>query len=386
MRGWLAWLFVLVGQLAASSVLGQTCVPDELLVKFREGTPAAVRSAVHQALGGTVRDRVSALDVEVIGLPGRITRAQAARLYARQAAVEYAEPNGIYTPTGTPSDPSFNQQWGLNRIQAPQAWDVTQGDAGVSIAILDSGIAMDHEDLAPKIAASQNFTPTPSEDDVYGHGTHLAGIAAAVTDNGVGVAGVGFRCSLLNGKVSLDNGASNDKAVANGILWAVSAGARVILMSFGSETPSATVERAINTAWNSGVVLVASAGKAGTSAPVYPAAYENCIAVASTDPGDGKQGTSGWGAWVDVAAPGVGIFSTLPNQPTVWGQGYGTAGGTSQAAAFVAGLAGLIWSSGGGSNAAVRARLESTCDPIAGTGQFWVHGRINAARAVGAIQ
>jgi thermitase len=358
-----------------------------VLVKFRPGTPAALRAAVHTALGGIVCGQVRALDVDVVGLRQGLKPAQAAALYARHTSVEYAEPNLIYTATGVPNDPSYGQQWGLERIQAPLAWDITQGTAGVSVAILDSGIAQDHEDLTGKIIANQVFSPSGTPEDLFGHGTHLAGIAAAITDNGIGVAGVGSRCSLLNAKVSLDDGRSNSRAVADGIIWAADNGARVICMSFSAPTPSPTVENAVSYAWNRGVVLVASAGRDGNSTPVYPAAYEECIAVAATDPGDQRLSTSGFGPWVDVAAPGVGILSTLPNQTNFFRQtGYGTASGTSQATAFVAGLAGLVWSSPfGGSNAAVRARIEATCDSIAGTGQFWAHGRINAARAVGAV-
>jgi thermitase len=179
--------------------------------------------------------------------------------------------------------------------------------------------------------------------------------------------------------VALDDGRTNATALANGIRWAADAGARVICMSLGSDQNSRAVEEAVDYAWSRGVVLVSSAGKSGTSAPSYPAAYENCIAVAATDPNDQRMSSSHFGPWVEVAAPGAGIFSTTPS-------GYGVMGGTSQAAAFAAGVAALIWSSGGGSNIAVRARLEATCDPIAGTGSSWVHGRINAARAVGAIQ
>jgi thermitase len=390
MRGWLAGLFVLGGLLAGSAASGETCVPDELLVKFRPGTSPQARSMIHRAMGAGVRNRVQGLDVEVVGLPHGLTPARAATLYARHSSVQYAEPNGYFTPTSIPSDPSYGQEWGLERIQAPAAWDVTAGRPDVRIAILDSGIDMSHEDLAGKIVASENFTPTSTRSDRYGHGTHVAGIAAAATNNGVGIAGVGFNCSLMNVKVYYNEGAAiraTFSAYAEGITWAASNGARVILMSFGTPTPSATVEDAVNFAWNRGAVLVASAGNNGTANLYYPAAYENCIAVAATDANDGKPSWSGFGPWVDVAAPGVGIFSTLPNEENSFNQqGYGSLNGTSQAAAFVAGLAGLVWSAGGGSNAAVRARIESTCDPIAGTGQFWVHGRINAARAVGAIQ
>jgi thermitase len=388
MRGWLAGLLVLAGLLAEGAVWGQTYVPDELLVKFRPGTSTQARNIVHRALGVVVRDRVPALDVEVVGLPPGLTPARAAAAYARNVAVQYTERNTICVPTGVPSDPGFPQEWGLTKIQAPQAWDVTQGSAGVTIAILDSGIAQEHEDLSTKIVGNQIFSASGTEDDRYGHGTHLAGIAAAITDNGIGIAGVGFRCSLLNVKTAQDDGRSASSVVAKGITWAADSGADVICMGFGSPQPSQAVEDAVNYAWTRGAVLVASAGESGSAAPNYPAAYEHCIAVAATDPGDQKTGTSGFGPWVDVAAPGVGIYSTLPNQSNHFGQqGYGSGSGTSHATAFVAGLAGLVRGSPfGTSNAAVRAHIEATCDRIPGTGQFWTHGRINAARAVGAIQ
>jgi thermitase len=389
MRRWLAWLLVLLGLLVTPAAFGQECVPNELLVKFRPGTSTQARAVVHRSMGAIVRERIRTLDVDVVSLPHGLAPSRAAAFYARSAYIEYAEPNGIYLPTGVPSDPSYGQEWGLDHIQAPQAWDIAQGRSDIAIAILDSGIAQDHEDLASKVTFNEDLTDSNSgEDDVYGHGTHLAGIAAAVTDNGVGIAGVGFRCSLINIKVALDDGSSNDKVVAQGILDATRAEAKVICMSFGSSSRSETVERAINIAWNNNVVLVASAGNGGGSAPYYPAAYENCIAVASIGPNDQKAGDSNFGPWVDVAAPGVGILSTLPNRPNAFRrQGYGTVSGTSQAAAFVAGLAGLVWSSpSGGSNSAVRARIEATCDQILGTGEFWARGRINAARAVGAIQ
>src|SRR6266542_2597503 len=126
MRRWLAGLFVLVAQLVASTAFGQGYVPDELLVKFKPGTPPSVQASLHRALGATVRDELRAVGVEVVALPKDTAPMQAAALYARSAAVQYAEPSPIFTSTGVPSDPSYPQEWGLDRIQAPAAWDVAQ--------------------------------------------------------------------------------------------------------------------------------------------------------------------------------------------------------------------------------------------------------------------
>jgi len=171
-------------------------------------------------------------------------------------------------------------------------------------------------------------------------------------------------------------------------------GAKVINLSLGGG-PSRTVQRAVNYAWNAGAVLVCAAGNSGTSQRTYPAAYPNCIAVAATDQTDRKAGFSSYGAgWVDVAAPGVNIVSTMQDNWSwcylCWGEGYyegyDALSGTSMATPFVAGLAALVWASGlCATNACVRNRIESTADhPIPGTGTYWARGRINYARAVGA--
>ena len=214
-------------------------VPNELLVKFRPGTPARVQAGVHHATGAAVRGELAALDVEVVTLPAGTDPQQAASVYAHDPNVLYAEPNYLSVANSTPNDPSFAQQWGLSKIQAPLAWNVTQGREDISIAIVDSGIDLSHEDLGAKIVASQNFSTSDTDDDNYGHGTHLAGIAAAITDNGLGIAGLGSRCTLINAKVDEDNGAARSSAVAQGIAWAANSWAKVICMAVSALPPPA---------------------------------------------------------------------------------------------------------------------------------------------------
>ena len=364
---------------------------NRILVKFRPGTPPDAAAELHRQLGARVVGSVSRLGVDVVetqagDLPARISA------YQRDPRVEYAEPDyraeayavGVRASV-TPNDTYFNKQWGMVKVQAPDAWGVTTGSKEVEIAILDTGIDQDHEDLSAKIVANQNFTGSNTADDLYGHGTHVAGIAAAITNNGKGVAGLGYDSSLMNVKVLDDSGSGYYSWVANGIIWAADNGAKVINMSLGGSSPSKTLESAVNYAWGKGVVLVAAAGNNGSAGRSYPAYYQNCIAVAATDSSDKKASWSNFGNWVDVAAPGVDIFSTMTDHPSILSNsaGYGTLSGTSMATPHVAGLAALVWATPyGTSNSAVRARIEKNADRIAGTGRYWTYGRINAYKAV----
>ncbi len=368
---------------AAGEGNGRDFASDRVLVKFKPGVDEVARQMVHRKHGGVVVGEIAGLGIQVVKVPPGKALGKV-RDYGREAAVEFCEPDFVAYALEVPNDPYFGEQWGMTKVEGPEAWDVTTGESAVRIAILDTGVDQDHEDLMAKIVSNKNFSTSNTVDDRYGHGTHVAGIAAAATNNGKGVAGLGYDCAIMNVKVLDDKGSGYYSWIANGIIWAADNGARVICMSLGGRSGSSTLQSAVNYAWSKGVVIVAAAGNNGNSNPVYPAYYSNCIAVAATDQNDAKASWSSYGSWVDVAAPGVAIYSTLPNHSNSIGMlNYGSLSGTSMATPHVAGLAGLVWASlYGTSNADVRSRIESTCDAVPGTGSYWRYGRINAYRAV----
>jgi thermitase len=355
---------------------------QQILVKFRPGTDLPDVAQIHRRLGGQVRETIPDIGVQVVTVPkGQAT--ERVKAYRANAQVAYAEPDFVAEAMGNPDDPLFGNQWGMVTVQAAQAWNVTTGSSDITIAILDTGVDLDHPDLASKIISNINFSGSNTTDDVYGHGTHVAGIAAAITNNGIGVAGLGYSCNIMNVKVLGDNGAGTYSAIAVGIIWAADNGAQIINLSLGGSDASSTLEDAINYAWSKGVVVVAAAGNNGNTVPVYPAYYANCIAVAATDANDEKPLWSNYGDWVDIAAPGRDIYSTLKDGS------YGYKSGTSMSTPHVAGLAALVFTTvsdtngDGKLNDEVRSRIEATCDDIGVTGIG--HGRINAARAVGTV-
>ena len=358
--------------------------PDRILVKFKPVTHESTKAFLHRWHGGRVIDVIPELDVHVVQIPENRVR-QKLRAYQREPWIEYAEPDYVARAFFEPSDPGFENQWGPIKIQAPEAWDLTEGSSEVRIAICDTGIDQNHEDLTGKIVANKNFTSSRSVDDKFGHGTHVAGIAAAVTDNGRGIAGVGFNSRLMNVKVLGDDGSGYYSWVVKGITWAANNGAKVINLSLGGAVGSGTLLSAINYAWGKGCVIVTAAGNDGSGNPSYPAYYDNCIAVAATDSTDGKASFSNHGFWVDVAAPGVDIYSTLPNHKHQLGQrNYGILSGTSMAAPHVAGVAALVWSTEYGTdNETVRDRIESTTKKAGTMFSNYNIGRVNAYRAVG---
>jgi thermitase len=356
--------------------------PQQILVKFKPDVTLPEAAQIHRQLGGQVKETIADIGVQVVTVPNGQAEKKA-KAYSLNARVAYAEPDFVAEALGSPDDPWFANQWGMVKIQAPQAWEVTTGSPTINIAILDTGVDQDHPDLAGKLIGNINFSNSATVDDVYGHGTHVAGIAAAMTDNAIGVAGLGYTATIMNVKVLSDVGAGAYSWIASGIIWATDNGADVINMSLGGPSDSSALEDAINYAWSKGVVVVAAAGNNGDSTPMYPAYYTNCMAVAATDSLDRLAGWSNYGDWVDVAAPGVSIVSTINNG------GYGIMSGTSMASPHVAGLAALVFTTvsdangDGNLNDEIRLHIEANCDDIVLSGIGY--GRINAARAVGSV-
>lgn len=237
-----------------------------------------------------------------------------------------------------PDDPYYDKQWALEQTDITRLWELAESNTEVLVAILDTGIDCNHEDLKDKVTAEINLTDSPSVNDINGHGTHISGIIAANIGNGIGVAGLSPSCKILNVKVADDYGFCNAQTVANGIIWAVNNGANVINISLEIRNPSMDLERAVNYAWNHGVLVVAAAGNQGNALATYPAYYDNCIAVSAVKPDGSLAPLSIYGDWVDVVAPGYNIYSTLPDNT------YGYETGTSFATGYITGLTAILLS------------------------------------------
>ena len=379
-------------------------IPGQIMVKFRDNGAAAGVLRQHGLSEGT---GIGSTGAQLIKVPAG-KELPLIEALSRNPAVEYAEPDQIVT--AATADEYSPRQYALHNegqsftnttgslsvaggtldadVDAVDAWNVSTG-GGIKVAVLDSGVTSDNKDITPNVVARANFSNGKAGEDNYGHGTHVAGIVAATANNTIGVAGVCPGCTILDGKVLNDSGVGSSSSLANGINWSVSNGAKVINMSLGVRA-SRTLETAVNNAWNKGAVLVAAAGNGGNQTKIYPGAYPNVIAVAATDNNDAKASFSTYGAsWVDVAAPGVNVYSTFPNHPFVLGtqnnrsQGYDVGNGTSMSSPIVAGVAALAWSShAGATQKSVRENVERTADKISGTSTYWAHGRVNANNAV----
>jgi len=374
---------------------GHEARAGSLIVKYRRGTDQRARQAAAQSVGAVAAEKLLLPDTERIQVrPGALGQAMAA--LKGRADVEYVEPDYISRATFTPNDPRFPEMWGMAKIKAPQAWDATRGSVAIKAAVLDCGVfepgsstftapdgQVGHPDLRNnKVVDRRDFTSSPNgPDDYCNHGTHVAGTVAANTNNGVGVVGVGFNTSLMNGKVLDDSGSGTTTMVSNGIVWATDNGAKVINMSLGGTSGcTITQQTAVDYAWSRGVVVVVAAGNNGTGTPSNWSVRNYTLAVAATDSNDVKASFSQYHATqVEVAAPGVGILST-----DYLGGYDGTFNGTSMATPHVAGLAGLVWArlGAGATNQAVVDCIKNSADRISGTGTFWSHGRINAQAAM----
>ena len=347
--------------------------PGTILVKF---AVSAAGSTIIRAEG----DRsvgVTANGVHIVGLaPGRAIGERVAA-YNRRPGVIYAEPNFIRSiDLAAPNDPSYGSQWALGAVRAVGGWSVFPGSyvpaPGLKIAVADTGVDSSHPDLAAKVDTGNGARCTtgmcvanPALDD-HGHGTHVAGITAAATNNGVGIAGVGFPSMIIPVKVLSASGSGTDASVASGILWASSHGARVINLSLGGYGFSLTICNAVAAATAAGSLVVAAAGNDGSSSPLYPAACPGAIGVAATASDGSSPAFSNWGSPnVFVSAPGAAIYSTYW---TGAGSSYATLSGTSMATPHVAGLASLLFGQVPGRTVTdVKQTLARTADKIGAT-------------------
>lgn len=368
----LATLYIIVPPVSSQESDQST---DQVLVKFKQNVSETDQQKTIEGLTITRERKVERLNIQVVKTSKDQVAAVVQKL-KQNPKVEYAEPDFKAQAFEDPNDSYYSQQWGLPKIKAVEGWAVSLGSSDVDIAIVDTGVDSTHPDLSGKVVSRANFT-TDSDADGNGHGTHVAGIAAALTNNNQGIAGVNGNSRLISVKVLDNSGSGYYSWIANGITWAVDNGAEVINLSLGGSSSSQALQDAINYASSKGVVIVAAAGNSSSSGASYPAYYSPVLAVAATDSNDNKASFSNYGSWVDIAAPGVSIISTYKG-------GYSKLSGTSMASPFVAGLAGLVkgqhpdWS-----NNQVRNQIESTADKIAKTGSYWMNGRINVCKAVG---
>ena len=335
-------------------------VPNEVLVKFKSHFSAETAEATITAYDSTKIKRIPWINVYQIQIPDYTTVEEMIFVLSQNPDVEYAEPNFIGHITVTPNDAFFHWQYALYNsgqeiwdngprgtpradIKATEGWEETTGVESVIVAVLDTGVDMLHPDIDEKIqSAGRDFVNDDYDaTDDHWHGTHVAGIIAAESNNGRGIAGIAWNCKILPVKVADAQGDVPNSALIDGIVWAADNNAAVINISL-VDFPSQSLEEALHYAYEKNIVIVASAGNDG--GPVrYPAAYdEYCLAVAATDYNDNNPGWSNFGPQVDVAAPGVSILSLVPTRsrpefPYDWSKD-----GTSMAAPHVSGLAALI--------------------------------------------
>lgn len=318
-----------------------------LLVHFAKDATPEMRDAVVAEMGGEEIAWMPQIGVAEIRMPIRSVAAVAALPSMANGSVTYAEVNSVVSATYTPGDPDFGDEmmsYGLHDVEALQAWDIVTGSHEIVIAVIDSGILLAHPEFAQRLVDGYDFVNEDNvPDDDSGHGTHVAGIIAAALDNGEGVAGVCPDCLLMPVKVLNENNLGSWSQLAQGILFAVDNGARVLNLSLGASIPSETLASSIDYAIESGAIVVAAAGNLGSSRPFYPAALDGVIAVGATTSRGTRWAKSDFGNYIDMVAPGDLIYSTYHDLNNIY-RGYTYMSGTSMAAPFVSGVAGLLLS------------------------------------------
>jgi subtilisin family serine protease len=355
---------------AADESSASAPTPDAYIVTFVRGTTDAAAQATLAAAGATVHSRIAPLRMYSVTLAAADVDALTAD--PRVARVEQDLPRDV---AGTPDDTDYPSQWALPRIGWEDVYGNVTPTGSAKVAVLDTGVDASDPDLDAAglvVPGTSVLDGSDGRADPNGHGTAMAGIVAAETGNGAGIAGVAYAgVSVMPVTVLGADGTGQDSDVIQGVVYAADHGADVILMSFSNPGFSESLQDAIDYAWDKGAVLVAATGNDGSSAPTFPAGDRGVIGVASTDANDLLSPTSNYGSAAFLAAPGDGIASVN-----------GTVTGTSASAAIVAGAAALMKASSlGATNGVIVSRLARNAD-AAGTTAETGNGRVNLARAI----
>jgi subtilisin family serine protease len=370
-------------------------LPDGMsrkIVVFKSGTGETAKETVIRRSGATKIRSLSLVNAVAI-----ITSPTSEVALLERSEVVRIDPDAIVTTQAKPPSPpgqdkkpkpepepepqpAQQEPWGITHIEAPDAWGISMG-SGIKMAILDTGIQLDHPDLKTNIKGGINIInsqKSPADDN--GHGTHVAGIIGAL-DNDIGVVGVAPDVQLYAVKVLNKQGSGYVSDIISGLTWCIDNGIDVVNMSFGSSTDVKAFREAVKAAHNAGMVLVAAAGNSGPKMDTvsYPAKYVEVIAVSATDSEDSIASFSSRGSEIELAAPGVTIKSTYT------GSSYKVFSGTSMAAPHVAGVAALVWADNGRlTNEGVRSVLHEAATELGTPGRdsYYGFGLVNAYRAV----
>ncbi|MBK4735215.1 S8 family serine peptidase [Noviherbaspirillum pedocola] len=381
-------LALLLSLLGCGAVISASAAPaaseqwakGRILVMPRAGLPEQALAAIAGTVGGHAR-KVGQSDLHIVDLPAGASETAAVQHLSQNPHIQFAELDRKVSAKFTPNDPYFGSEWHLAKVNAPSAWDTTQG-AGVTIAILDSGVDGSHPDLVPNLVAGYNFYDNNTNTaDACGHGTAVAGTAAAVSNNGAGVAGVAGQARIMPIRVAYFDTTYNEcyayySTISNGLTWAADHGAKIANVSYGGVAASSSIISAAQYMQSKGGLVFVSAGNNGTQDNTTPTS--SMIVVSATDQNDNLFSWSTYGSFVTLSAPGD-VWTTSN------GSGYQEWMGTSFSSPLTAAVGALVMAANPSlTGASVQNILQSTAVDLGAAGKdiYYGYGRVNAAAAV----
>lgn len=333
------------------------------VIHYDPGTPESEKLEYVQRIGGVIVERIDELEIWVVDVPEYF-----GMNFTFDSDVELIEQDYFVSVHFDipPNDPDYARQWALPHIQAETAWDEMNALKPITVAVIDTGVCMSHEDLDGRVLDNgYDFVDNDDDpEDVFGHGCSVAGIIAANIDNGIGIAGFAPNVSILPIRVLGPNGSGSMADVAAGIVYAADNGADIINLSLGSFVGSQTEKDAVDYAVDKGVTVIASAGNSGGSLPGYPARYDNVVAVGAIDPDGSRSSFSNKGG--DIWAPGRDVHTIYLNN------GYKALNGTSFSAPYVSAMAAVLEGMGqelhlDGGDMTWTCMIQGACEVVPGS-------------------